>query len=137
MSNNIDQLGSDLEAIGTDGPKTKQVYSDIDDAMDSSEKIPDGTAGGSLSLTYPSPLNENSPGSTVPSTFPPVLGSVDDEDTLIYNEVNGLSSAKASLMLVSTAADVFSAALSGFKSGINGSANAVNSLAENINKVDN
>ena len=105
--------------------------------MTSSEEIPDGTAGNSLTLTYPSPLNENNPNSTVSSSFPSVLGTKNDMDTLIYDEVNGLNLAKSSLMLVSAAADVFSAALSGFKIGVNASAVTVNNLATSLNDVDN
>ena len=37
MADNIDKLETDLHQIGTNGPKTSQVYSDIDDAIQSSK----------------------------------------------------------------------------------------------------
>lgn len=74
LKNEIASFRGSINPITSNGTVTSEILTETDTAMDNLKKVPDGS-GGPLVLSYPSPIDADTPTGTVDSLFPEILGT--------------------------------------------------------------
>jgi hypothetical protein len=105
-SGNLNYILGNLTALSSAGNATSQALNLLNGALYNISVIPDASTS-SLSLSYNSPLNSPTPASTIPSTFPAILGTASSNSTLVGTAYSGVSSASANLSAITSTVDSF------------------------------
>ena len=139
LNTNIDAIGTQLADVGTSGATTSSAITNAGTAKTNIDNIPTGSSGGKMSsFTYGSPLNVNSPGSTIQSTYPDSLGSTNALDAgskvfLAYYEID------VSLTIINgiaAAADSFNSNINTFKGAVSGVQGTIGDFASMLEGID-
>lgn len=99
------------------------------------QKIATGVVGGTLTLSYLSPINSPN-GTTDTSTFNSILGDSSTSGTLIYILYQAVSGIRTFVTGVQTSATNFGGQIPNIQSGVTSTQNTLTGIIDSVNSAD-
>ena len=136
LNGDMSEVEDTVEPVSTSGEVTSRVLANIDEEKVKCSEIPDGTENGSLTLSYKSPIIEESPSDTTDSLFPSTLGSSAENNTLVGKAYVGLETAETSINAVAVAADALEETTQAFSDGLQAAIDEIDTLTTDVYDIN-
>lgn len=134
LNSNIDALTGNLTSVSSAGNNTSQALTLMGTALTDIAKVPN-TTGDNLTLNYNTPFASSSTNSTISSLFPAILGSKDQNSTLVGTSYSGMVQAKTYLTTITGTVDYFLNSSASFKTNLQKIISQTNASAVLLNST--